>query len=99
MVLDDFADLQFPIVIKMDIEGMELQALRAGGKLLGRPDTELYVCLYHHQDDEDLIVPFLKQAGFNRFEMSPKYIYYSLGGEKPGFRHGVLHAWKEDYAE
>ena len=85
-------DISIPIVIKADVEGMEEKVLEGAREVLSRPDTELFICLYHHSGDEEKIIPVLKNNGF-QYKINDGYILFP-SEEGVEFRHGVVHAWK-----
>lgn len=50
--------------MKMDIEGMELEALMGAEKTILNNKMELAVCVYHHKDDNERIGKWLRERGY-----------------------------------
>jgi hypothetical protein len=48
-------------MLKMDIEGAELEALKGAGSLIRKSDVDLAICLYHKPHDI-LEIPMLISA-------------------------------------
>lgn len=61
--LDSFANIQFPCVIKMDIEGAEVKALRHARSLLD-PSKTRWIIEVHGLDLERECLEILTQAGY-----------------------------------
>lgn len=62
--LDEHKEYHDVTVIKMDIEGSELEALHGCKALLKRNKPRLAVCVYHNNEDIITIYEFLKQFGY-----------------------------------
>lgn len=78
--------------IKMDIEGGELDVLKNSEAFLKNHKVKLACCLYHRQDDETRIIPFLRKLGFS-VRISDGYMLPTSGGVSyPYFRRGVAYA-------
>ena len=78
--------------IKMDIEGGERAVLATSADFLRRHKVKLSCCVYHRQDDAEVISGMLKELGFS-LRYSDGYMLPSLGDIVfPYFRHGVVHA-------
>lgn len=91
VTVDKIAQNYEHIVLKMDVEGMEMSVLHGCLETLERNDTEVHVCIYHHENDEDELKNFLIERGYVCL-VNEGYIFY---GEPLSFRHGVLHAVKK----
>ena len=48
--------------IKMDIEGSERHALRGATQTLARFKPKIAVCVYHRQDDSEVLPQIIKRA-------------------------------------
>lgn len=61
--------LRGPVLLKMDVQGFELDALRGGPRTLGEVDVALIECsfveLYEDQALAGEVVHFMSEAGFN----------------------------------
>lgn len=81
------------LVIKMDIEGAEINALKGARKTLKRKDVKWAVCVYHRKTDAKFIERIMSKFG-KRIEYSDGYLLlpYDLKQEYPYFRKGVLRA-------
>lgn len=93
------------IVLKMDIEGMELEALKGASKCLKENDCVLSCATYHRNDAHDEIKEFL-ETNLYCCETTPNYMLFIYGYmtlhngkyqkmEYPYFRHGIIRATKE----
>lgn len=54
-------------VIKMDIEGSELDALKGASKLIEKNKPKLAICIYHNNQDLLNVFNFLKPFGYDFF--------------------------------
>lgn len=87
------------IVIKIDVEGMELSVLKGMRNVLKNgSDISVFVCTYHNEDDEKDIKAFFNEIGGYEIEMSKGYMimYYDKNIREPYLRRGVLRAYKRD---
>ena len=82
-------------LIKIDIEGSELCALKGAEKLLCYDKVKIACCLYHNKEDEELLCTLLEQEGFH-VEISEGYMlqYFHEGLEYPYFRKVLARAVK-----
>lgn len=80
-------------VIKMDIEGAEIDALKGAEKTLKRRDVKWAVCTYHRKTDAEKIEKILIKFNIE-CEYSDGYLLlpYDSKYEYPYFRKGVLRA-------
>lgn len=85
-----------PIVIKMDIEGGELKALKGGNMVLKRMNTKLAVTTYHTNDAAKELYGYLDSLGY-KCEYSNGYMLfiYDHDTKYPYFRRGILCASKK----
>ena len=95
ITLDDFAaELSSPIgFVKMDIEGMEEQALAGASRLIANGRVcHWAICTYHHPGAEQAIRDFFHDG--YRLETSKGYMLSlnNLGLSAPYLRRGILHA-------
>lgn len=51
--------------IKMDIEGFEVKALEGSKRLLQSPNMKAAICVYHNENDNNVITDILKEYGMN----------------------------------
>lgn len=79
------------IIIKMDIEGGEIEALRGGRKLLRDSIVCLAVCVYHNDKDANEIINIFDEYGVN-YTFSDGYVLWSYGGnlQPPYFRKCIV---------
>lgn len=92
MRLDEMKGDYQKIVLKIDVEGMEMEVLNGAEGLLKLDDTRVYVCSYHKKNDEYMLSDLLKKYGFE-IEKSDGYMFYGQW-EDAGFRKGVIRAKK-----
>ncbi len=83
-------------VIKMDIEGAEIDALKGAKQTLLRKDAKWAICTYHTKTDAENIESILKQMHM-KYEYSDGYLLlpYDLKYSPPYFRRGVLRAKRQ----
>lgn len=78
--------------LKMDIEGWERTVLEASRDFLQNNRVKLSCCVYHRQDDAEVISAFLKNLGY-RYRFSDGYMLPMLGKiQFPYFRRGMIYA-------
>ena len=83
--------------IKMDIEGMELQALKGAKSLLEENDIQLAVCVYHNKDDNTNISQWLHERGYCTKNTKGLVVcqgIWELENQTTDFRKAVLLAKK-----
>lgn len=80
-----------PIVIKMDIEGAELKALKGANMILKKINTKLAITTYHTNDAAKELYEYLDSLGY-KCEWSNGYMLfiYDHSTKYPYFRRGVL---------
>jgi hypothetical protein len=61
-------------LIKMDIEGAEIQALKGAKKLLFSQNIDIAVCTYHYPEDYERIYDLLVSYGYNDISNSEGYL-------------------------
>ena len=81
--------------IKLDTEGAEKRILDAGSEILKRERMKVALCIYHHQDDIDVLGEKMKaygyHVGYSKGYMIPLYI---LKIEKPYLRKVLIRGIK-----
>ena len=83
--------------IKMDIEGMEYEALRGAEKILSNNDVQLAICVYHHQDDNEKIGQWLRDRKYYTSNSGGLVVCqgdWELEKDKTDFRKALLFANK-----
>lgn len=84
--------------IKMDIEGVEMQALKGAENILKEQEPVLAVCVYHHQDDNQIISEWLQKQGFS-VSNSKGYVLcqgeWELDKDEADFRRALIFGKKE----
>lgn len=87
---DDIVD-----VLKLDIEGEELYALKGGRQTLKRsPDIKCFVCTYHQEFAYEAIKAFFEDMKFET-EVTDGYMWFPenpYSKRTPILRHGVIRA-------
>lgn len=83
-------------MIKMDIEGSELESLKGAERVIRRDKPKLAVCIYHKPEDMTAIPLYIKQ-------LVPDYKLYirhhsNYGNETGSLRHHAV-GWKRRAAE
>ncbi len=89
---DGFSIEHDKIFIKMDIEGMEEEAIKGMQYVLkNAKHIELSICAYHKQTDEKMIRSYFPENEWV-IETSPSYMLfpYDKKQKKPYFRRGIL---------
>ena len=82
-----------PFFVKMDIEGAERLVLKASEGFLKGNKVKLSCCVYHRQDDAEVIRALLEGYGYTT-RFSKGYMLPTLNGTHyPYFRKGVIYAW------
>lgn len=84
--------------IKMDIEGVEFQALQGAKNLLTKNKIELAVCVYHHKNDNNLIKQWLEKLGYSCRNSQGLVICqgeWELENNDVDFRKALLYAAKK----
>lgn len=83
------------IMVKMDVEGSEMDVLRGAEKLLQRDNVRFAVCTYHREGDEEEFRQFFEERGYQT-EFSDGYMWVPMLSDKaPYLRKGLLRAWKK----
>lgn len=78
--------------VKMDIEGYEKEVLKDSKDFFTSHKVKLSCCLYHNQEDEEVIVGMLKEWGYIT-SLSEGYMIPMCGEIKPPyFRKGMVYA-------
>ena len=62
-----------PMVVKMDIEGNEHEALAGGRVLLGLSNKRFAICTYHNYDDTEIIQRVFQDNNYQT-EFSKRYM-------------------------
>lgn len=86
-------NISAPILLKIDVEGMEEQVLRGASEVLKRPNTKVAICTYHRPEDADKFKVFFENLGY-KTEISSGYMTI-LGDHDnpPYFRKAMLRAF------
>lgn len=98
--IDGFFGKEIPeniSLIKMDIEGFEIDALNGMMNTLERnPQAVLLICAYHKKEDESKIRAILEPMGYTIYPRKG-YMLFQNGGDftQPYIRHGVLECRKK----
>ena len=91
------SSVESPIVIKMDIEGGEMSALRGAESILKRADTKISVTTYHTNEAAKEIYEYLSQQGYRcNFSNGYMLFIYDYNTKFPYFRRGVLCASRSE---
>lgn len=85
------------VLLKMDIEGSECDALAGAEKtLLENPMVRVIACSYHRAQDAERISSFLLERHF-RVRYSDGVMFFPYGESiEPTFRHGLVFGDKTD---
>ena len=83
-----------PIVLKIDVEGMERKVLAGANKTLNKETTKVALCTYHRKQDAEVFTDMLKNMGY-KFEQSEGYMAMVNDSDNPEFRKAMIRAWKE----
>lgn len=82
-----------PILLKMDVEGMEDVVLAGATEILSRPTTKVAICTYHKSEDADRFIKQFHSMGY-KTEQSEGYMFLMGQDGTYDFRKGMLRAWK-----
>lgn len=82
-----------PILLKMDVEGMEDTVLAGAKEILSRPTTKVAICTYHKPEDADRFIKQFHSMGY-KTEQSEGYMFLMGQDGTYDFRKGMLRAWK-----
>lgn len=88
--LDSFKDTI--TIIKMDIEGAEMDALLGASQTLKNDNLKIIACSYHRENDDLNIAKILLDNGF-LVKYSPGYMYWGTlrqGEHNADLRHGLV---------
>ena len=78
--------------VKMDVEGAERSILKGNEDFFSIAKVKLSCCVYHRQDDAQVIEAMLKSMGY-KTRFSEGYMLTAMNGiHYPYFRHGVIYA-------
>ena len=78
--------------VKMDIEGWERIVISGNEDFFTSAKIKLSCCVYHRQDDAQIIESMLKQKGY-KTRFSDGWMLPAMNGiHYPYFRHGVIYA-------
>ena len=78
--------------VKMDIEGWERTVIEGNAEFFKSAKVKLSCCVYHRQDDAQVIEAMLKKMGY-KTRFSEGWLLPTLNGiHYPYFRHGVIYA-------
>lgn len=93
--IDSIVENTDNIVIKMDIEGAEIDALKGAKKTLNRDNVKWAICTYHRKTDAHDIEEVVKEHQME-YEYSDGYMLlpYDEIQEYPYFRKGLIRAKK-----
>lgn len=95
--IDDIVRKGEKYVLKMDIEGAEMQALYGAKRLLETENVRCVICIYHKKDDIKNITHFFEDLGYE-YEFSEGWClnfgisFSKFGDKKDYFRKGVIRA-------
>ncbi len=92
--LNGFIKLNYRIMIKMDVEGSELDVLGGADKLI-HYDNSIWLCAtYHKWNDYENITNIFKEAGYNLETNKSFMLRYNQPNEKYFFTPGIVRAFK-----
>lgn len=94
--LDTFFNNKKVDLIKIDVDGAELNLLKGASKMLSRTESLMVaICTYHNQNDEEDFDHLLKDYGF-KTTTSAKYMlfHYDDNLKAPYLRRGIIRAQK-----
>jgi len=81
--------------MKMDIEGMEIEALMGAEKAVLNNKMELAICVYHHEKDNKLIGRWLRERGYQTSNSQGLVVCqgdWELEADETDFRKALLFA-------
>ncbi len=81
------------VVVKADVEGMEMKVLAGASRLLQSAEASFLICLYHHpEDDKGKSKNYLQEfkRPSDKLEKSEGYILYGVDDGSPSFRRGLI---------
>jgi len=87
-----------PVVLKIDVEGMERKVLAGAAKTLERDTTKIALCTYHKKQDASEFEELIKNMGYN-YEWSEGYMAMVNNPVDPEFRKNMIRAWKNGSEE
>lgn len=83
------------IMVKMDVEGNEMDVLRGAESLLQRDNVRFAVCTYHRDGDVEKFQRFFAEHGYQT-ELSDGYMWIPrFSKDAPYLKKAVLRAWKK----
>lgn len=77
-MLDDIPDCQDATLIKLDVEGAEMKALKGAEKIIRKNHPKLTICLYHSCEDMIDIIEYIHDM-FPNYRMYVRHHSYSTG--------------------
>lgn len=83
------------VYVKIDVEGAEMSVLKGAHRLLeGKNDTNIFVCTYHKQNDEEELLKEINRYKEFHTSNSKGYMimFYTEDIDVPYLRRGVLRA-------
>lgn len=86
-------DVENPVVLKIDVEGMEDLVLAGAQEVLRRKGTKVAICTYHKPGDDIRFKEYFQNLGYWT-EVSEGYMAMLNGEEPPYFRKVMLRAKK-----
>ncbi len=86
-------DVKNPVILKIDVEGMEEKVLAGAKEVLGRKGTKVAICTYHKPGDDTHFLDYFHELGYWT-EVSDGYMAMLNGEEPPYFRKVMLRAKK-----
>ena len=85
-----------PVVLKIDVEGMERRVLAGADMTLKKDTTKVALCTYHKKKDAEEFSALLKNMGYD-LEQSEGYMAMVNDTADPEFRKAMIRAWKEQH--
>lgn len=94
VAISDYIDDDDSLLIKMDVEGEELNVLKGMGKILDRNNIRIVLAAYHKKNDNIVLKEYLESRGFI-CEYSDNWMLYEKSMQPPYFFvRGIIRAWK-----